>query len=227
MSLHSPFRSKRPFRPIPLLPFVIQRSRTTLEYLQIPAESVDVKSMSSCTWPCLQHLVLRGYQPADPAPLVTLFVHLPQLRFLDIQLLVFRQNLPFTIWPADYQPEFAQKELLPNLEWLTLSNPDLRNQLLFNFPPGLKYLSLISCPTTYATYSELTSNTMNTENVTHVLRHNNLSFLTTLKISVSSNINEDLLEAISSGSPLLEILHIYRWRLAERMLMNKVSMFFL
>jgi hypothetical protein len=195
------------FGTIGLLEVIIQDHSANLEYLHLPLESLNVKSALTWRMPRLRHLVLAGYKEWRQAPLIELLAWLPTLRTLAIHRAVYHGK--FQVWPEGYGFDLGRAKLLPELESLTLTNPDCGDQLLSHLSSGLRHLSIMGSRNERDIESRQAPTLMCAEDVIRILQHNELSSLRTLRIHLRTTFSTESADTISSTCPLLESLKIY------------------
>lgn len=195
------------FRTIQLLEVIIQDHSASLEYLHLPLESLDVKLALTWRMPRLRHLVLAGYKECRQAPLIELLAWLPTLRTLAIHRAAYCGK--FQVWPEGYSFALRGTKLLPELESLTLTNPDCRDRLFSHLSSGLRHLSIMGCRKERDIEFHQTPAPMCAEDAIRILQHNELSLLRTLRIHLRSALSVESVNSISSTCPLLESLKIY------------------
>ena len=217
------------------LSLVLEQVHRTLTMLALPSEPAPISLMSRRHWPSLRKLKLRGMRWTEPwTPIVLLFANMPKLRSLALELVVPEGAAPKAIWP----PEILSATTFPwpELEELTVGNPDPNNKLFANLPPCLRSLTLPSCPRKcvkewlwrYECGRHLfppTFHLISASNLLRILERCSASGLSNLEIEYGADEREyDLLRHIASSFPCLTSLTIYRYRRSEELVVPVVSL---
>jgi hypothetical protein len=191
-----------------------------VEQLALPGETVNFGMMAGLNWSSLRELVLVGRASLHDRPLITLLVNLVELRVLDLQI-SFSSN--FFVWPPDFELSPADvnapRALLPMLEILSLTNADPTDLILRHIPPSVTTLSLVPYPRSFVTRYDgvlITSLSptvaMKAEDIITVLTNNDVSSLTTLRVSVYGALASRLFRTISSSCSILQTLEVFHRR---------------
>lgn len=125
------------------LAVVLERMSPTLERLVLPSEAAPIQSIAHVTWPRLLELKLSGDRWTTPtAPIVSLFQNMPNLRTLSIELREVSGLDARAVWPMGFVASYPW----PDLEHLTVSNPDPQDLIYDHLPATLRLLSLRPWP---------------------------------------------------------------------------------
>ncbi|KAI1792107.1 hypothetical protein LXA43DRAFT_1134782 [Ganoderma leucocontextum] len=208
------------------LALVLEKIHHTLVTLTLPSEPAPISLLSLCEWPNLRELKLRGMRWAEPrTPLILLFANMPKLRSLALELVVPDDAAPEAIWPPGLPPDTAFP--WPELEELTIANPDPDDELFAHLPPCIRALALPSRPRRcvkewlwkYERRYHLFPHTfhlMTASNLLGVLERCSASGLKRLEIEYGADERErDLLRYLATAFQDLSSLTLYRYRGSE------------
>ncbi|KAI1792110.1 hypothetical protein LXA43DRAFT_887974 [Ganoderma leucocontextum] len=219
------------------LTLVLEHVHRTLATLALPSEPTPILLMSRCDWPNLRELKLRGMRWAEPrTPIVLLFANMPRLRSLALELVVPEDAIPEAIWPPGLPPDTAFP--WPELEELTIANPDPDDELFVHLPPCLRTLALPSCPRKCVKewlwryeprrqWFPHTYHVLSASNLLGVLARCPASRLNHLEIEYGADEKEcDLLRQLAIAFSDLSSLTLYRYRRSEELVVRVVSLAF-
>lgn len=179
-------------------------SASTLEYLELPGESINLPEMAAWSWPRLHTLILYGQAPlASP---LAWFRRAPSLRSINVQFDRTVGNPHFILYPRsdlNLQREF------PRLQSLTLANPSPRDGILhllsdvhfLAFPvlPAASHSSNVDMPIWEISSARAT------------LLCNEIPNLVELRISVKGLGFSELVHTISTAFPILEVVELHHY----------------
>ena len=216
------------------LSLVLERIHHSLAALALPSEPAPVTLMSRRHWPSLRELRLRGMRWAEPrTPIVLLFANMPKLRSLSLELAVPDGAAPEAIWP----PGLASDTIFPwpELEGLTVANPNPNDELFANLPPCLRSLALPSCPRKCVKewlwryergrhWFPPTLHLISASNLLRILVRCSASGLRSLEVEYSADEREyDLLRHLASSFSSTTSLTFCRYRRSEESVVSVVS----
>ncbi|KAI0365479.1 hypothetical protein BV20DRAFT_729235 [Pilatotrama ljubarskyi] len=118
----------------------------SLEKLDLPNESAPLHLIQAAHWHNLRQLRLRGEVQHPLAgvaePYVALLGNMPRLRSLSLEVFFPLGSHISAIWPLGFDAVYPW----PDLESLTLSHPQVDDQLYRHLPPTLRRLELCCSP---------------------------------------------------------------------------------
>ncbi|KAI1792100.1 hypothetical protein LXA43DRAFT_972700 [Ganoderma leucocontextum] len=206
------------------LALVLEQIHLTLITLALPSEPAPISSMSRYRWPNLRELKLRGMRWVEPrTPIVLLFANMPRLRSLALELVVPEDAVPEAIWPPGLPPDTTFP--WPELEELTIANPDPDDELFAHLPSCLRTLALPSCPRKCRTLLVPAHfHLISASNLLGVLERCSASGLQHLEIEYGADGREcDLLRHLAIAFPDITSLTLYRYRQNEELVVLAVS----
>ena len=122
---------------------VLRSVHLSLETLWLPAEPVRMDTFSLLEWPRLTELKLQGLRWTYPnLPAVVLFARMPNLRVLIFELMESDNASVAALWPRGLLTSYPW----PYLENLSVSCPDLEDEIYAHLPPSMHTLKLHSWP---------------------------------------------------------------------------------
>ena len=115
----------------------------SLEKLSLPTEPAPMQTIRLLDWPCMRELRLRGTRWTTPdIPAVSLFARMSNLRVLVLEL-EGQEGVPSTaLWPRGFPASYPW----PYLESLSVTYPDLDDEIYEHLPPTMLSLTLRPWP---------------------------------------------------------------------------------
>jgi hypothetical protein len=187
---------------------LLSASSSTLEYIEIPGETVYPEELSEYHWPRLRHLVLDGVVP--DRPLISWLRQAPLLHTLDVECFHATNSPQFFVYPDSQVDETAR---MPSIRSLTLANPSPKDRI-FDHLSDIQYLSLPALPK--AVYemegvSVLYAPIWNSTQAMEALLRCSTPNLVELRISIQDDGYLDLTHTISQVFPSLKVLELHRY----------------
>ncbi|KAI0353645.1 hypothetical protein OH77DRAFT_1457602 [Trametes cingulata] len=204
---------------------VLNGSADSLQTLFLPNETAPLSLMRRSHWPNLRQLRLRGevrpaYDEASIVPYVAALSGMPRLRSLFLELFLPHGSRVPAIWPPGY--DAACSSPWPDLDSLTLSHPQVDDQLYRHLPSTMRQLALCCSPYHHhfvlgslgkSRRDEWVDPLLTSSQMRSILRQCETPGLTHLTMQFFADHAEmDLLQYLSHAFPRLESLtvHIYR-----------------
>ena len=216
------------------LSLVLAQVHCTLATFALPREPAPIPLISRCDWLNLRELKLREMRWTEPrTPIILLFANMPKLRSLVLELVVPEGAAPEAIWPSGLPATTAFP--WPELEELTVGNPDPNDDLFANLPPCLWSLALPSCPRKCVKewlwryergrhWFPPTFHLISASSLFRILERCWASGLRSLEIEYGADEREyDLLRHLATSFPNIASLAFYRYRRSGELVVSVVS----
>jgi len=194
---------------------LILASRSSLQYLDMPGESLNIDRLSKHAFSNLKTLILRGLVSfSGNVVLFELIAQMPNLSVLEVRLIDRKSRAVIEMLPPtpslDIFPSFRHHLLFPSLRSLTLFNPTRTDEVFMCLPPGLQFLALSDHEAPHHTANPEEALLYNPFETFNMLQKAHISALRELQLYVMTDIDGEWIRALGRILPNLEILELHR-----------------
>lgn len=195
---------------------ILEKLCGTLETLALMTESAPLSVMAKLNWPCLRKMVFYGAPLAGPFIQACFGMH--SLRSLSLKINPGEHGMPPVVWSTSSTPTFPW----PDLESLTVSYPDPRDEIYDYLPSTLRSLSLRCWHHQHRqlylfrrdmAYRPLRQCLLTSSAMLSILRRCSMLTLEHLEVEYAADKEDDaLLQYLVTAFPSLQSLKIHRYR---------------